>query len=166
MGNKKLIVMSSIPDSAIDEMRDLSNLDPSFKLDDEFEKKLKDEARWPRNQYLVIPRGTKQEVIKMHNNKEELLKDLIKERAIEPDILVPPLWDEMVKEIKEKSVERKRQLMRLEKEMLVDMVFNLESRNETLVNNLLEVEKMYDKLKCDILDEAMDAMIEKEQEEK
>lgn len=45
------------------------------------------------------------------------------------------------------SVDRRRQLMRLEKEMLVDMVFNLESRNETLVNNLLEVEKMYDKLK-------------------
>lgn len=64
-----------------------------------------------------------------------------------------------------KGVARKRQLMRLEKEMLVDMVFNLESRNETLVNNLLEVEKMYDKLKCNILDEAMDAMIEKEQNE-
>lgn len=101
----------------------------------------------------------------MHNNKEELLKDLIKERTIEPDILVPPLWAEMVNEIKEKSVERKRQLMRLEKDHLVDMVFDLESRNETLVNNLLEVEKMYDKLKCDILDEAMDAMMEKEQEE-
>lgn len=59
--------------------------------------------------------------------------------------------DELVQEanelIKEKSVERKRQLMRLEKDMLVDMVFDLESRNETLVNNLLEVEKMYDKLK-------------------
>ena len=44
-------------------------------------------------------------------------------------------------------VERKKQLMRLEKEMLVDMVFNLESRNEMLVNNLIELEKMYNKLK-------------------
>ena len=87
---------------------------------------------------------------KMHNNKEELLKDLIKKRAneeLEPDILVPPLWDEMVKEHVKNSVERRRQLMRLEKEHLVDMVFNLESRNETLVNNLIEVEKMYNKLK-------------------
>lgn len=86
----------------------------------------------------------------MHNNKEELLKDLIKTRStdeLEPDILVPPLWDELVKEHVKNSVERRRQLMRLEKEMLVDMVFNLESRNETLVNNLIEVEKMYDKLK-------------------
>ena len=31
--------------------------------------------------------------------------------------------------------------------MLVDMVFNLESRNEMLVNNLSEVERMYNKLK-------------------
>ena len=93
-----------------------------------------------------------------------------------PKELVKPLWeDEMLKElienttdedieafckslgitsrcnlevvIKENPAERKRQLMRLEKEMLVDMVFNLESRNEMLVNNLLEVEKMYNKLK-------------------
>lgn len=85
----------------------------------------------------------------MHNSKEELLKDLIKRRAndeLESDPLVPtPL--EMLKEDIEKSVKRKKRLMRLEKEMLVDMVFNLESRNETLVNNLIEVEKMYDKLK-------------------
>lgn len=85
----------------------------------------------------------------MHNNKEELLKDLIKTRSIdelEPDILVPtPL--EMFKEEIENSAERKRQLMRLEKEHLVDMVFNLESRNEMLTNNLIEVEKMYNKLK-------------------
>lgn len=45
------------------------------------------------------------------------------------------------------SVERKRQLMRLEKEMLVDMVFDLEGRNEFLLHNLSEVEKMYNKLK-------------------
>ena len=54
---------------------------------------------------------------------------------------------EMLNEEMENSVKRKKRLMRLEKEMLVDMVFNLESRNERLVNNLLEVEKMYDKLK-------------------
>ena len=46
-----------------------------------------------------------------------------------------------------RNFERKKQLMRLEKEHLVDMVFDLESRNEILVNNLSEVEKMYDKLK-------------------
>lgn len=50
-------------------------------------------------------------------------------------------------EIKENPAERKKRLMRLEKEMLVDMVFNLESRNEMLVNNLLEVERMYNDLK-------------------
>ena len=85
----------------------------------------------------------------MHNDKEELMKDLIKIRAndeLESDPLVPtPL--EMFKEEIENSVKRKKQLMRLEKEMLVDMVFNLESRNEMLVNNLVEVEKMYNKLK-------------------
>lgn len=48
------------------------------------------------------------------------------------------------------SVERKRQLMRLEKEMLVDMVFDLESRNEFLLRNLSEVEKMYNKLKEEV----------------
>lgn len=84
----------------------------------------------------------------MHNDKEELLKDLIKKRTNEePDILAKPLFAEMMDEFVKNSVERRRQLMRLEKEMLVDMVFNLESRNEMLVNNLLEVEKMYDKLK-------------------
>ena len=86
----------------------------------------------------------------MHNDKEELMKELIKKRAndeLEPDILAEPLWHEMVKEHVKNSVERKRRLMRLEKEMLVDMVFNLESRNEMLVNNLSEVERMYNKLK-------------------
>lgn len=88
----------------------------------------------------------------MHNNKEELLKDLIKKRAngeIESDPLVTnPIWEnEMLIEHIKNSVERKKRLMRLEKEHLVDMVFNFESRNETLVNNLLEVEKMYNKLK-------------------
>lgn len=85
----------------------------------------------------------------MHNDKEELMKELIKKRAngeLESDPLVTnPL--EMLKEDIEKSVKRKKQLMRLEKEHLVDMVFNLESRNETLANNLIEVEKMYNKLK-------------------
>lgn len=77
----------------------------------------------------------------MHNDKEELMKELVKKRAngeIESDPLVTTA---------KKSVERKKQLMRLEKEHLVDMVFNLESRNETLANNLIEVEKMYNKLK-------------------
>ena len=88
----------------------------------------------------------------MHNNKEELMKELINKRAndeIESDPLVTkPIWenDMLIDHIKN-SVERKRSLMRLEKEHLVDMVFNLESRNETLVNNLSEVEKMYTKLK-------------------
>lgn len=92
----------------------------------------------------------------MHNDKEELMKELIKKRAndeLESDPLVPtPL--EMLKEEIENSVNvqlgvvaRKKRLMRLEKEHLVDMVFNLESKNETLVNNLIEVEKMYNKLK-------------------
>ena len=85
----------------------------------------------------------------MHNNKEELLKDLIKIRAID-ELKSDPLVHtpiEMLKEDMENSVKRKKRLMRLEKEHLVDMVFNLESRNETLVNNLIEVEKMYNKLK-------------------
>ena len=69
----------------------------------------------------------------MHNNKEELIKVMLKKRAND--------------EPEKNSVERKKRLMRLEKEMLVDMVFNLESRNEMLVNNLSEVEKMYNKLK-------------------
>ena len=51
------------------------------------------------------------------------------------------------------SPERKKRLMRLEKEMLVDMVFNLESRNEFLLHNLSEVEKMYNKLKEEVENE-------------
>ena len=84
----------------------------------------------------------------MNHNKEELLKDMLKRRAIDElgiDPLAPNSIELLNVEI-EKSVKRKRQLMRLEKEMLVDMVFNLESRNEMLVNNLSEVEKMYNKL--------------------
>lgn len=133
MGNKKLIVMSSIPDSAIDEMKELSTyLDQSFKLDEEFEQKLKkDEARWPNKQYLVLPRAC---------GKTGRLMKMILEND-ESDWVV--MTDEHIKN----SVERKRKLMRLEKEMLVDMVFDLESRNETLVNNLLEVEKICAKLK-------------------
>lgn len=65
-----------------------------------------------------------------------------------PKELIKPLFkDEMLIEHIKNSVERKKRLMRLEKEMLVDMVFNLESRNEFLVHNLSEVEKMYNKLK-------------------
>ena len=85
----------------------------------------------------------------MHNNKEELIKDMLKRRAIDElgiDPSVPNSIELLNVEI-ENSVRRKKRLMRLEKEHLVDMVFNLESRNETLVNNLSEVEKMYNKLK-------------------
>ena len=65
-----------------------------------------------------------------------------------PQELIKPIFkDEMIEEHIKNSVERKKRLMRLEKEMLVDMVFNLESRNEFLVHNLSEVEKMYNKLK-------------------
>ena len=85
----------------------------------------------------------------MHNNKEELLKDMLKRRAIDELGIDPsvPNSIELLNVRIENSVRRKKRLMRLEKEMLVDMVFNLESRNETLVNNLSEVEKMYNKLK-------------------
>lgn len=85
----------------------------------------------------------------MHNDRKELMKELIKKRAndeLESDPLVTTDI-EMFKEDIENSVKRKKQLMRLEKEHLVDMVFNLESRNEFLVHNLSEVEKMYNKLK-------------------
>lgn len=40
--------------------------------------------------------------------------------------------------------------MSIDKKDLVDMVFNLESRNEMLVNNLLEVEKICAKLKEEV----------------
>ena len=85
----------------------------------------------------------------MNHNKEELLKDMLKRRAIDElgiDPLAPNSIELLNVEI-ENSVKRKKRLMRLEKEMLVDMVFNLESRNEMLVNNLSEVERMYNKLK-------------------
>lgn len=93
--------------------------------------------------------------------EDEMLKDLIKNTTDEdiekfcemlgltrkPDPIFVDEKEFLLKEEIEKSVKRKAQLMKMEKEILVDMVFNLESRNETLVNNLLEVEKMYDKLK-------------------
>lgn len=87
--------------------------------------------------------------LKMHNNKEELLKDVLKRRAIDEMVIDPlaPNSIELLNVEIENSVRRKKRLMRLEKEHLVDMVFNLESRNETLVNNLSEVERMYNKLK-------------------
>ena len=82
-------------------------------------------------------------------NDKDLMKKLstMTNDELEPDILAEPLWQEMVNEHIKNSPERKRSLMRLEKEHLVDMVFNLESRNEFLVNNLSEVERMYNKLK-------------------
>lgn len=89
----------------------------------------------------------------MHNDKEELMKELIKKRAndeLESDPLVPTPIEMFKEDLYKKSVERKKRLMRLEKEMLVDMVFNLESRNEMLVHNLSEVEKMYNKLKGEV----------------
>lgn len=48
MSDKKLIIISSIPDSAIEEMdRQSTYLDQSFELDEEFEQKLKkNEDRW------------------------------------------------------------------------------------------------------------------------
>ena len=48
MSDKKLIIMSSIPDSAIENInRPLTYLDQSFELDEEFEQKLKkNEDRW------------------------------------------------------------------------------------------------------------------------
>lgn len=83
---------------------------------------------------------------------ETLIEPIMKQKDKDIDdfrtaLGLTPLWDEMVKDLTQNPVERKRQLIRLEKEMLVDMVFNLESRNETLVNNLLEVERMYNDLK-------------------
>lgn len=83
----------------------------------------------------------------MNRDKEELLKDLIKQRSLEPDIFVTPIWDEMAKEHVKKSIERKKQLMQRHKVELIDMIFDLEDRNEFLLHNLSEVEKMYNKLK-------------------
>ena len=148
MNDAKLIMISSIPDSAIDEMRELAKkwsdrplayLDQSFKVDEEYVQKLEEnEAHWPNKQYLIVPRAC--------GKTGRLIKSLLGDDELEPDIMAPtPL--EMLKEEIENSVKRKKRLMRLEKEMLVDMVFNLESRNEMLVNNLIEVEKMYNKLK-------------------
>ena len=80
--------------------------------------------------------------------EDEMLKEQIKNTTDEVRETFRRSWDEIMEEMHVKnSPERKRSLMRLEKEHLVDMVFNLESRNETLVNNLSEVEKMYNKLK-------------------
>lgn len=135
MGNKKLIMISSIPDSVIDEMKELSNLNQSFKLDEGFEQNLKkDESRWPSNQYLVLPRGC---------CKTGRLMKMILEND-ESD------WIVMTDEHIEKSIERKKQLMQRYKVELIDMIFDLEDRNEFLLHNLLEVEKMYDKLKGEV----------------
>lgn len=140
MSNTKLIMMSSVPDSAIEEMKGLSKqwLDQSFKLDEEFEQKLKnDEARWPNNQYLVIPRGC---------GKTGRLMKMILEND-ESD------WVVMTDEHIEKSIERKKRLMQMYKAQLVDMIFDLEDRNEFLLHNLSEVEKMYNKLKEEVENE-------------
>lgn len=53
-------------------------------------------------------------------------------------------------EINANPAERKKWLMMIDKEHLVDMVFDLESRNEFLLHNLSEVEKMYNKLKEEV----------------
>lgn len=82
--------------------------------------------------------------------EDEMLKEQIANTTDEDRERFRKSWDEIVKDLTPNPVERKRQLMRLEKEHLVDMVFNLESRNETLVNNLLEVEKICAKLKEEV----------------
>ena len=87
--------------------------------------------------------------------EDEMLKEQIKNTTDEDiekfcemlGITSKPISLDILIEHEKNSVERKKRLMRLEKEMLVDMVFNLESRNEMLVNNLIEVEKLYNKLK-------------------
>lgn len=80
--------------------------------------------------------------------EDEMLKEQIANTTDEDRERFRKSWDEIMEKIHVKnSPERKRQLMRLEKEMLVDMVFDLESRNEFLLHNLSEVEKMYNKLK-------------------
>lgn len=77
---------------------------------------------------------------------DEYIKGGIEIKPYFPEPLFP-VETLMEQVIKQNAADRKKRLMRLEKEMLVDMVFNLESRNEFLVHNLSEVEKMYNKLK-------------------
>lgn len=80
--------------------------------------------------------------------EDEMLKEQIANTTDEDRERFRKSWDGIMEKMHVKnSPERKRQLMRLEKEMLVDMVFDLESRNEFLLHNLSEVEKMYNKLK-------------------
>lgn len=80
--------------------------------------------------------------------EDEMLKEQIANTTDEDRETFRRSWGEIMEKMHAKnSPERKNRLMRLEKEMLVDMVFDLESRNEFLLHNLSEVEKMYNKLK-------------------
>ena len=83
--------------------------------------------------------------------EDEMLKEQIANTTDEVRETFRKSWNEIMEKMHVKnSPERKKRLMRLEKEMLVDMVFNLESRNEFLLHNLSEVEKMYNKLKEEV----------------
>lgn len=80
--------------------------------------------------------------------EDEMLKEQIANTTDEVRETFRKSWNEIMEKMHVKnSPERKKRLMRLEKEMLVDIVFDLESRNEFLLHNLSEVEKMYNKLK-------------------
>lgn len=80
--------------------------------------------------------------------EDEMLKEQIANTTDEVRETFRKSWNEIMEKMHVKnSPERKKRLMRLEKEMLVDMIFDLESRNEFLLHNLSEVEKMYNKLK-------------------
>lgn len=86
--------------------------------------------------------------------EDEMLKEQIANTTDEVRETFRKSWNEIMEKMHVKnSPERKKRLMRLEKEMLVDMVFNLESRNEFLLHNLSEVEKMYNKLKEEVENE-------------
>lgn len=82
----------------------------------------------------------------MHNNKEESLKDLIKIRAndeLKLDIQAAPIWDQFMTEMVEdkhfkNSIERKKQMMQMYKVELIDMIFDLESKNERLKTEVTE----------------------------
>ena len=83
--------------------------------------------------------------------EDEMLKEQIANTTDEVRETFRKSWNEIMEKMHVKnSPERKKRLMRLEKEMLVDIVFDLESRNEFLLHNLSEVEKMYNKLKEEV----------------
>lgn len=86
--------------------------------------------------------------------EDEMLKKQIANTTDEVRERFRKSWDEIMEKMHVKnSPERKRQLMKMDKEKLVDMVFDLESRNEFLLHNLSEVEKMYNKLKEELENE-------------